>query len=241
MHISEENIDVFEAYLSSSLSTKEMDSFEARLIYDTEFSEQFERYKEIELSVKKHYRDQVKLKFKEVDKKLDNAKNGKVRPLKWWFIASALAAAVFVGFIIFQNQKANISEFNTKDLVAKYWPHEEGLPVKMSNKGKYDDAMNAFKLKKWNEAEELLLEMDSDTASYFLGVIFSEKNETNAAEKYFMQVQKSSFYYDIAQFSLALTYIKNEKIDLAIKTLHSIIENKSPFEPQAKSILEQLK
>ena len=240
MRISEENIDLFEAYLSDSLSEKEVLEFEARLAYDTDFREQFENYNKIETAVKQHYRNQIKSKFNELDEKLDNRTINKTQSLKWWVISGAAAIIIMLISIVYLNQCNASFEEDNLTLAKEYWPYDEGLPVKMSTKGKYDDAMNAFKLENWEQAERLLLKIDSDTSDYFLGIINYQQKEYRQSKSYFMNVSNESIYFYEAQFRLALVSILTNDIGSSKVVLRKLIEKDNEYNEQAKKLLSEL-
>jgi TolA-binding protein len=150
---------------------------------------------------------------------------------------SSIAAAIVIGVFIFQH----FSQPSYEQLAQRYWPYEEGLPVKMSTSSKYDEAMNAFKLKDWEKAEQLLLKMDSDTANYFLGVIAYERQNHEQSAQYFWQVENNSRYYQASQFRLALVSIIKGDIDLAKLILQAHIEHQSAFASVSKEILEKIR
>lgn len=231
----EGDIVLFERFQNGELSDSERMEFEARLSYDAEFNQAFQEYKSVEDGIKTHYRNELKLKLQEVDKKMDDApkKSSTIRLVMW---SSSVAAAIAIGVFIFQHYSIS----DNKQLVAEYWPYEEGLPVKMSTKGKYDDAMNAFKLEEFDKAETLLKTIDSDTSTYFLGVIAYNKQNTKRASVYFSKVDEQSIYYHEAQFRLALIAIIHNDIDKAKQIFKAQIEEKTEFEKQAKEILEKI-
>lgn len=235
MRISEENIDLFEAYLNSSMTEREVLNFEARLVYDNEFSEEFETYKQLEIGIQQHFRNELKSKFSEIDEKLDKKslqQNNWRKVIVW---SSSIAAILLIGIFIYRASTPNYNQ-----LAQEYWPYEAGLPVKMSTKGKYDDAMNAFKQENWSEAENLFKQIKSDTADYFLGVISYEKKEYRQASNYFKGIKNGSSYYDEAQFRLALTTILSGNINTGKQLLKAQIEHNTQFKEQANTLLQKL-
>lgn len=231
----ERDIILFERYRNGDLSDSERMEFDARLSYDAEFNQSFTLYHSVEDGIKTHYRNELKLKLQEVDKKMDVApqKSTTLRKVMW---SSSVAAAILIGVFVFQH-------FSTPKNVAiaqQYWPHEEGLPVKMSTKGTYDDAMNAYKLGEFDKAYTLLEPMDSDTSSYFLGVISYENQDFKKAAQYFWQVKNNSTYYKEAQFRLALVSMINGDLDLTKLILQALIDHQTEFAESSKEILEKI-
>jgi TolA-binding protein len=239
MEQSFEHIDLFEAYQQGTLTGKEQLDFEARLSYDQEFGDEFSRYKKLEEGIRQHYRNELKNKFNEIDKELENeivpTTKSNVRKLYW--LTSAVAASLIIGILLFNFYD---SENKHSQLAEQYWPIEEGLPVKMSTKGIYDDAMNAYKQERWEEAENLLLTINSDTAYYYLGVINFEQQQYALSIDFFSQVTGKSDWFEQSEFRLALTYLKIEQVDKAKNMLNKIANNNALYSKQSATILKEL-
>lgn len=240
MNIPEQHIDLFDAYLQRTLSEKEVKEFDARLVYDSEFKEHFEIYQQVEKGIAKHFRNKMKDKFKQLDERLDN--EPKVIPItkriklkKIYLAIGSVAAVLIIGIILhFSTQNT------TQNLVAQYWPIEEGLPVRMSSKNKFDAAMNAFKQEQWTKAEMLFEQIDSDTSIYFIGVINYEQKEYKKAVISFEGISESSVWHQEAEFRLALLYLQLEEIEKAKVVLKSILASNSHFSKESAHILEKL-
>lgn len=233
--IAEENIELFDDYLNNSPSAKDRKAFEARLSYDAEFNQEFEAYLNLEKSIKSHYRNQLKQKLNNADKKIDK-KNKQRKTRNIIITATSIAACIAIIFYFIPTDSSNEKP---AELVAKYWPYEEGLPVKMSSKGKYDDAMNAFKQENWKKAISYLEYIESDTAYYFQGVAHYELSDYSKAIKYLQKVPESSTYWDETQFRLALVMlITNEKEGM--RMIREISNSKSSFSSEAQEVFEQL-
>ena len=231
----EQNIELFELYQNGELFGGELTTFEARLAYDSEFREAFEQYKQLENNLKLHFRAEMKAKLQDLDLQLDNPpKKSNVKQLVYW--SSSVAAALIIGIFVFRYFSAP----DPIQLAEQYWPYEAGLPVKMSTKGKYDDAMNAFKQENWAQAEELLLKIDSDTATYYLGVINYEQQDYQQASAYFSKVPDHSTFYQEAQFRLGLVLIMVGEINRSQIVFKDLIDRESPYSEQAKKILKGL-
>lgn len=232
----EEHIDLFERYRNDQLSDTELRDFEARLAYDSEFKAEFEAYKNIENGIKTHFRTELKSKLQEVDREMDDIPKKKsiVSLLAW---TSSIAAAIVIGVFIFQH----FSQPSYEQLAQNYWPYEEGLPVKMSTSSKYDEAMNAFKLEDWDKAENLLSEIESDTAYYFLGETTYKKGEEEKSIAHFLNIEKNSVYYQKAQFRIALILLKKGDKTKATEILNFLSEQNSIFSESAQKILEKIK
>jgi predicted Zn-dependent protease len=132
------------------------------------------------------------------------------------------------------------SNNSTIQLTKKYWPEERGLPVKMSSKGKYDEAMNAFKLGEFDKASSLLKKIQSDTSYYFQGVIAFEQNDNTKAKDFFNQIDKSSIYINTTQFRLGLIFLSEGDLVSAKKIFNSQIVENTEFAEASKEILEKI-
>lgn len=231
----DKHINLFERYSNNELSESELKDFEAKLIYDSEFKHAFNQYLYVEEGIRNHFRGSLKSRLKEVDKELDKpASNKAIISILYW--TSSVAAAIVIGFFIFQYFSAP----NYKQIAQNYWPHEEGLPVKMSTKGKYDDAMNAFKLEEWEKAESLLTVIDSDTSAYFLGEIAYRKGDLTNASFYFLQITSASNYYNKAQFKLALIYLYHGDIKKSKDILNFLIEQDTGFTNEIEDVMKRI-
>ncbi|MCB9188038.1 MAG: tetratricopeptide repeat protein [Flavobacteriales bacterium] len=228
-------IEIFERYRNGDMDTSELSGFEARLAYDSEFKEAFKLYQTIESGIKTHFRNELKSKLKDVDKKMDSTPK-KSKSLKLVIWSSSIAAAIVLGIFIFNH----LSQPDYQQLAQEYWPHEEGLPVKMSSVGKYDAAMNSFKMKQYEVAEKLLLKIHSDTSTYYLGIISYEKNEHTEAIDLFSKIEKSSAYYDKAQFRLALAHLSQGNIVKARQIFKTISFSNSDFSEVSIQLLKKL-
>lgn len=231
----EENgyIEIFESYRNGDLSEGELREFEARLVYDSEFKESFDHYETIETGIKTHFRNELKFKLEEVDKAMDEApkKQPMIRLIAW---TSSVAAAILIGVFIFHY----FSVPKYKQLAQNNWPHEEGLPVKMSSKGRYDDAMNAFKLEEWDKAESLLKAIESDTSAYFLGEIAYRKGDLSIAISHYSRINRSCVYYHESQFKLSLIHLALGDIKKAKEVLNSLQKGDTDFSDEAKEVLK---
>ncbi len=240
MNIPEQHIGLFDAYFNNTLSEKEVKEFDARLVYESEFKEQFETYKQVVKGIKPHFRNELKNKLKQLDEALDKktkvvpiTKNNKLKQL--YLAIGSVAAILIIGIVLhFSTQNS------TSNLVAQYWPTEEGLPVKMSTKGKFDAAMNAFKQAQWQKAEMLLEQIDSDTSDYFIGVINFEQKEYKNAVVSFESVPENSTWHQETEFRLALVYLQMGEFEEAKAILQTIKNSHSTYQKQAAKIYQNL-
>lgn len=238
MNLQEEHIDLFDAYLQSSLSEKEVLKFDARLSYDVEFKKSFETYCQLEKGIKTHFRNEIKSDFKKIDKLLDEKSDtSHVRklPKSKIIIAIGSAAAILLFLVYFNVSSAD----SYNELVSSYWETDNGIPVKMSSKGKYDEAMNAYKQNDWDNAEELLMQIDSDTANYYLGIINYNQKEYTSAIDYFNKVSVDSKFLSRTKFRLALILLI-ENPEKGKQQLQEISASASLYSKQARAVLNKM-
>lgn len=233
MNTEKGHIELFEIYLQGQFSDEQLSNFEERLVSDASFKREFDEYKSVKVGLKEYFREELKAKFSEVDQSLGAPKK-KVLFMNWW-VVSGVAAILVIGLFVFNNQSN--SSF---DLISKHWPYEAGLPVRMNERNKYDEAMNAFKLEEWKKAEALLKTMDSDTARYYLGVVNYELEEYTSSLNYFKGIEANSSFYEESQFRLALISILQNDLVLAKAILNVQVKKETVFASEAKEILVEL-
>lgn len=230
------HIDLFERYRNGDLSESELRDFNARMSYDSEFKEAFEKYEHVEAGIKVHFRNELKSKLQEIDKALDAPPHRKINSKRILIWGSSIAASIIIGVMLYQYFSIN----EHSQLAKHYWPAEPGLPVKMSSKGKYDDAMNAYKLGEFDKASALLKKIPSDTSYYFQGVIAFEQNDNTKAKAFFNQIDKSSTYHNTAQFRLGLIFLSEGDLGSAKKIFKAQLAEKTEFANASEEILKKI-
>ena len=235
--IEEGNIDLFEKYQHDDLTSDEKKAFEARLVYDSEFKESYEKYLRVGEGISEHYRSELKNKLKDFDKQLSEKKK-----ISYWKLTGAIAVVFILGITITRLFSAN----NYETIVTNHWKKEICLPVKMSTKGKYDDAMNAFKMEEWSTCIKELQPLQTDTANYYLGLSYYEIKEYQKAIATFEQIPTNSNYIQNAQFRLGLLYLlSNQSKDIEKATnLFQQLSNQTDHPEivqSVKIILEKIK
>lgn len=230
------HIDLFERYRNGDLNEREIMEFEARLVYDAEFKDNFEQYQKIEVGIENHFRENLKSKLIELDKTIDREKPKSAKSKRLLFMATSLAASVILGFVLFNF----LNSSNQADIAEYYWPEEPGLPVKMSSKGKYDDAMNAYKMNDLRSASNLLKPILTDTSDYFQGVIAFEMDNTKESKRFLSRIEIRSIYFNKAQFRLGLILLSEGNKTSSIKIFKAQITEKTEFSKISKEILKKI-
>ncbi len=232
-------IELFEAYQAKLLDESAILEFEARLNSDSEFRKAYQDFLSIEEGLKRHYKSEFFNQFQDLDKELDKelGQNKKYSVKKIIVYSTTIAASFlifFFGYSYFQSQ-------DHVELAKEYWPIEPGLPVKMSTKGKYDEAMNAYKLGEFDKAIKEFRKIESDTSNYFLGEIYYKKENYKKAIYYFEINQNGSTYSELSLFKKALCYIllnEKEKAGIILNSLSKSTSNQ--YSSLAKKVLKEL-
>lgn len=230
------HVELFERYRNGDLSERELIEFEARLVYDSEFKEDFDKYETLEVGIKVHFRNELKSKFQGMDKLMDNPAKKRTDPRRCLIWSSAIAACLLIGVFLFQH----FSSSKNAVLAKEYWPEEPGLPVKMSSKGKYDDAMNAYKLGEFDKANYLLEKISSDTSNYFQGIIAYKLNDFKASRGFFNQIGKGSLYFNNAQFRLGLILLSEGDLSSAKRIFNTQNTENNLFAKESNEILKKI-
>lgn len=193
------NIELFETYQQGDLSEKEVKEFDARLAYDEEFNKAYQSYINVEQKIKAHFTEEELLsKFKKIDTDLDlNPKKNK----KSLYLTLSIAATLLL--------LVTIPLFTSNDSfpIEDYWNYEAGLPVKMNEGNRYDQAMNAYKLEKWEEAKVEFSNIDSDTSNFYLGIVYYNQHKKEQSIKSFKAISSNSIWYENAQYRIGLIYL----------------------------------
>jgi len=236
MGVQEENIDLFEAYLMNRLSKEDCLKFEAKLVYDSDYRLQFDNYKDIGKGIKEHFRTSAKSKFIKVDQELDSKKQSSQGYRKRYYWIGAVAALLVIGIFIVNYSSSQ----NFEKVSLSYLPHEEGLPVLMGNRGVYDEAMNNYKLKNWDKALSCLDDIQSDTSSYYQGIIFYKLKKYNQSIIEFKQINEESVYHRSAQFRLALAYLASEDVKSSNLMLEELAQINSSYSKEVLNLINEL-
>ncbi len=111
----------------------------------------------------------------------------------------------------------------------------------MSERERWNPAMNAYKQERWEEAERRLKEINSDTATYFLGIIaFERKNFENAIHA-FSRVPDHSVWSVEAQYRMVIALIASGQKSEALTVLEKLHEKSGFNSHQVNDLIEKLK
>jgi hypothetical protein len=239
MKIHEDYITLFESYSENSMIDTDKVSFEARLAYDEEFKKQFSAFNQLEAGIKKHFSSEIKQKLSALDDELDTNASAEVYqapPSKWrlWIPLAGLAASILLVLML------NVIGSSTERLANKYWIKDPGLPVKMSAKGSYDNAMNHYKLGNWEQSLAELKKIDSDTSTYFQGQVLFKMGKNPESLKELQQIPEESVYRIKSIFCEALLLIQLDKISEGKILLETISNGNSEYSIIAQQLLLEI-
>lgn len=223
------------------MSVEERNTFERKIKNNPTLQQQIKDVESIFFGIR---RGVFKNKTKEFHEALTSEdvapkKEKKVFTLNYKTISVAASIVVLVGsFWFFNRTSQNETIFN------RYFIEDRGLETNMGETDQYafDDAMVDYKHGKYDRAIEkwnLQLEKkpENDTLNYFLGVSnLANKDETKAIEFLETTVKNTeSTFLNEAYFYLGLSYLKQDKTDLAIEVLQKSNSERS------KAVIEALK
>lgn len=89
---------------------------------------------------------------------------------------------------------------------------------------------------------EQLVETNPTKENYLLslGSAYVSTRQTNKAIETFQKINNSSVNFQAAQWYLALTYLQNDEIEVAKKTLEKLSDGERTYNIKAKTLLENL-
>lgn len=245
-------LNQIDEYILGKLPAKEEDDFRQQLLLDSNLADEVKKRELIlsglEALGNEKMRDHIKAVRKEMLAEASNnsLEKGKNRSLFIWLSA---AAAIFVlcwtGWYLL-----NPTTINAEAIFAEtYSPYLEDFGSRGPNSTKdYLQAVSAYEAKDYIVAIPLLesiLKMESQNSEVelILGDCLLSINKTEEAIEHFNAViaRKTNLYNDPAQWFLALSYLKQNKIEACQKTLQSLIQDpQADYYKEAKALLSKI-
>ncbi|MGB3344662.1 MAG: tetratricopeptide repeat protein [Aequorivita sp.] len=223
-------------YLLGHLEGDELRSFKKRLEQDPEFSKTVaEQRLLIEGIGEFHLKKQLDRYHSQME--LENVNK---KPLAIW-LAIAASVVILIGISFWA---ISDTETAAQKVFAKNFQPDPGLPTTMGATSDYEfySGMVSYKRKEYSDAIALWESLYSanpknDTLIYFLGVAYLAEGNNEQAERYLKvaQTRKGSMFAEEAIYYLALTQLRENKVQEAKKTLEN-----SSF-PASIGLLEQIK
>lgn len=239
----EETYIAFDSYLNNEMTTEEKNIFEAKLKNDTDFSKNFETYKETTRFVS-HKFSQERTAFEENLKSISSQfsenqkpKKAKVIPLKTFVYAIAAVFILFFGIQFFQNSTPKYGDYDQ---------HENANFVERGDIVKsLKQAQDAFNAKNYKEAikyfEIVVKEYPRPEVHYFYAISLLEDNQFAKSELVLNDIIKgNSVYKNTATWYLALSKLKQKDYASCQSILLQIPTDYENYE-QVQMLLKELK
>ncbi|SRX52708.1 CDC27 family protein [Aequorivita sp. CIP111184] len=216
----QENQELIDAYLLGKLDTAELADFNERMKIYTDFKTLVEEQRLLFNSVEEYNLKNALDNFHE-----DIAEE----PEKKWKNIGWLALAASFLILIGVTSWAIFTSGNSPEKVfAENFKPDPGLPTTMGTSSEYEFyyGMVNYKRKEYADAisrwEPIYgAHPENDTLVYFLGVANLANGNARQAEKYLQKANKKtkSVFYEDTKYYLALSLLKENKIQEAIETL----------------------
>ena len=230
---------VFENYLSSEMPNEERLAFENRLQNDADVREKFEIYKNWTNFLENKFDPETtafKQNLKSISKQhfAENKQKPKVVSMKPWYYAVAASVVIALGIWFLGSENPQYGDFQ----------HEKAYFTERSSSDKnLMEAQKFFNEKNYQKA--VIAFEDSDSLSnpevlYFYSIALVETDNYKAAELYLNNLKSGTSAYKYkAVWYLALSNLKQEKIDECKKYLNQIPADSEDYE-KAQKLLQDL-
>jgi tetratricopeptide (TPR) repeat protein len=240
-HISQEELERIEKYLSEAMSIRE------RIAFDDEMASNVilrHKTEEVRIILEEIETDSMVLAMEEFHEELTNTESltlippiAQRRTIWWpWTIVASLALVLSLWVLLMR-------ESPNERLFTAYYEPDPGLVTAMGNSVQYEfeRAMVDYKMGQYQSAidrwEKLLKEKYSnDTLNYFLGSSYLALQQTDKAAFYFQStlIFQGSIFSNDAWWYLGLTWLKKGELLRAKEAFQK--SNK----PEAKTLLTEL-
>lgn len=232
----------FESYLNNEMPTEEKIAFESKLNTDTEFNKSFSLYKETTQFLDNKFSDKTadfKQNLQCISKEYfaDNQQNKpKVIAFKPWYYAVAASVTMLLGtWFVMQNSNPVYSDYDQHES-AYFMERGEGDV----NLKETQDFFNAKEYQKAVTAFEKITDLNNPEFQYYYAIALIETNNYQKADAVLKTIhQGTSSYKDKAIWYLALSNLKQEKLDECKKLLEQIPADAEDYE-KAQDLLHDL-
>ncbi|MDN5200704.1 tetratricopeptide repeat protein [Fulvivirgaceae bacterium BMA10] len=251
-HINAQDLELIEKYLSQEATAQEISVIEKRLKEDKAFAERLSIFQTLkqgnEMDIE-GFRSDLDDIYRDYDQQpQEEAKVIQLnthRKRSFYWIAAAVSILLLSTVYLIINQ-ASVS--SPQDL---YAAHYTTPPENISTRDEQDDhlvaaiqAYNVNDFKKALEEFEIFLSTNQNHigAIFYQGICELELGKTDDAIEHFNTIinEGDSVYLNSAKWYLALSYLKADRKQEAIKTLEDIKDSGSSYAAKAILILEEL-
>lgn len=232
-------------YFEGSLSADQLEEVRQLLASDSEFAAEFEFQKELQISLKKEERRDLRVMFTNLSEEKSRSKDA-VFHLRPWLVAASIALIIGLAswFLFF-----NTSELNTDQLyAANFVPYDNVVhPIERGNQ--LEDlktrAFTAYENEEYVEALQLFKELhvkqnDSYIDFYSAMVLMQLQLQEEAIPMLQGYIEKDGALKERAMWYLALAHLKMNEITKSKEQLQILAEQKGFKSEASEKLLEQL-
>ena len=239
---------IVDQYLSGLLSKEELEKFIQRLSQEPDLKREVERQELLlDEAVKEGMEEYVSLqdRVKAIHEKVvvneQEAPPRRIRPLRYWIsAAAAILAFAFIAYFLMNKQ------LSSEELITEYIaPPEISLIEKGDSEQVLFQAQTAFNKQDFQAAlphfnAHLLTKPDDFQVILYRGMAHLQLGQFAEAEQDFQAVAKSpAIFKSEGNWYLALTYLKQEKIEQGRKELEALLEREDfSHKEEAKVLFE---
>lgn len=238
------DFDQVKRYLNGEMDDKEKGQFEDRINNDPELAQQVNLDQVLLEGIQLHYRGELKEKLRALDQ--DNFQVGRQAfPLyRALAIAAGIVLVLVVGFLAFENKPDGPALYATyfkpyynvvSDLERGETASGSVDPYQLYESGQYQQANQSF--------EELLLaDPENNQLIFYNGLSYLNAGLTAKAIDNLSKVagEKDFLLSGTALWYLGLAYLKEGRIDEAVKTFTSLEEIDNGYAARAGEVLKEL-
>ena len=231
MALEEKELELIEQYLDGKLKGADLELFDEKLQTDHQFALEVTGYRNTIESIDAYGRDLFSESIAGWEEELEESakeKEVKIVPFKRYvaIAATLLLLLIPAAYLIFfyQSQESRL-------FAQHFQPYENITNVRSDDRSNelLQQGMTAYDSKAYRQAIELLNEYvhanQSDaTAIFYLGEAYLANDQPEQAETQYLAVVENgdNVFVEIAQWHLALTYLKQDKTEQLQELLQSI-------------------
>ena len=242
----EEDIELIEAYLRGTLDDQALAAFQRRRHDDPEFDREVIDYSQIINQIRTTHEKDFINKLKHWDSEIENRQEAKVIPLRTIFsiAASVLLLAVF-GVYLFRN-----SQRDHEQLFQEYFqPYENVVSERSGKNDSQQKGMELYDQKKYDDAIVHLKlaaieDPDNPSLKCYLGISYlagGHLQEARTTLEAMVHDDDQSLFKEVAEWNLAMTYLKLDNNSSLKKALEAIIQQKDHlYREQAEELLREM-
>jgi hypothetical protein len=246
MNLRDEDIELIDRYLDKDLSLQDNRMLEERLA-DEGFRNEFHFRTSVADSVTKHYTEQLRddLKKQVAKMVLVEEPKGNQKGMFYW---AASVAAVLAVIVLVYNVFRESRDTHEQLFYSFYKPYSVSTLTR-GEELRLLPLMENYKNGRYQEAAAALekISVPTDSSYYFsfqlmLGNCYLNEKKFKDAEKLFGVIRQSnqSLAGQHAEWYLALTFLRQNRIEECRRLLGQIISKKAMYAAQANSLLNRL-